>query len=876
MKLSEMEKKWQDLWEEKAVFQTRKDKKRKKFYVLEMFPYPSGSGLHMGHVRNYALGDAFARFKRMQGFNVLYPMGYDAFGLPAENAAIKSKTHPKDYTESAIRTIKKQQKALGLSYDWSREVITCKPEYYRWNQWLFLKFMKKGLVYKKESPINFCPSCKTVLANEQVESGKCWRCKSVVTIKPLAQWFLKITEYANDLLNDLKKLDWPENVKTMQENWIGKSSGTMVKFKIKGSKKEIQIFTTRPDTLYGVTFLVYAPEHPDVLSLTSPSRKKEVKKFINKVMLQEKFSRTEKGKEGIYIGKKAIHPLTKEEIPIHIANFVLMEYGTGAIMAVPAHDQRDFEFAKKYKIPIKQVITPFKGQAPKDKAFVDEGRLVSSGKFTGVKSDVAIKKITDHLEKKKLGEKKIQFHLRDWLISRQRYWGTPIPIIYCKKCGIQTVPEKDLPVLLPNDIKFTGKGNPLEKNKSFLEAKCPECSGPATRETDTMDTFVDSAWYYFRYCTPDFKLGPFGGEADYWMPVDQYIGGVEHAILHLLYARFFTKAMSDLELTKTKEPFSGLFTQGMVIKDGAKMSKSVGNIVSQEEISKKYGIDTARLFLLFVAAPEKELEWSDEGISGAHRFLKKAFSLAKPAKGRSKLETRDKLMQSKTQRLIQRVTEDISNFRFNLAVVKLMGFANDIVKYKEDPNKDVLKQALETLTTLLSPFCPHIAEEMWESLENKPFVSVQQWPKPNEKLINPALEQQSLLVEQTREDIQEILKLVGKKPEKIQVFAAPGWKYTVHKAIKSSSRGFSVKELMKIPEVRKHGKDAVRFAEKLSKSFSVQKILSEAEELKALKEAIPALEKKFSCDVIVKPAIKSSSQKARKAEPGKPGIEVSF
>jgi leucyl-tRNA synthetase len=615
----QIESKWQKAWESKKIFQV-KESKKKKNYVLEMFPYPSGSGLHMGHAFNYTIGDIYARFKRMQGYNVLYPMGYDSFGLPAENAAIKAKVHPKKYTEKSINNFIKQQKELGLSYDWSRLIKTSDPEYYKWNQYLFLQLFKKGLVYKKAALVNWCPKCNTVLANEQVQNGKCWRHKDTDVIeKNLEQWFIKTTKYADELLKT-EKLDWPERIKLMQKNWIGKSKGTMVKFKIKESKETIEVFTTRPDTLYGVTFLVYSIQHPKVKEL---SKNKEVNTFLKNIPKQ---SPEEKEKEGVFIGRYAINPVNNEEVPIYASNFVVPDYATGVVMAVPSHDQRDFEFAKKYKIPIRVVIQNKNlNEKTMERVYVGEGTLVNSKQFSGTNSKVAIKKITNYLKKKKLGREITQYKLRDWLVSRQRYWGTPIPIVYCDKCGI--VPVKNLPVLLPEKVKF-GKGNPLTTNKQFLETKCPKCKGKAKRETDTMDTFFDSSWYFLRYTDPKNNKKPFDTKKqNYWMPVDTYIGGAEHACMHLIYARFFMKALKDLKLVKEKEPFKKLFNQGMLHgEDGFVMSKSRGNVVLPEEISKKYGIDTARFFLVSIASPDKDIEWSKKGIEGSFRFINKVMN----------------------------------------------------------------------------------------------------------------------------------------------------------------------------------------------------------------------------------------------------------
>ncbi|MBI2109659.1 leucine--tRNA ligase, partial [Candidatus Woesearchaeota archaeon] len=716
-------KKWQERWEKSRIFDVTENPKKKKFYNCEFFPYPSSYGLHMGHLRNYAIGDAYARFKRMQGYNVLYPMGYDAFGLPAENAAIKEGIHPGEYTKKAIINYTKQLKGFGLSYDWSRTFATCDPEYYKWNQYFFLELYKKGLAYRKKAPVNFCPKCNTVLANEQVVDGNCWRCESKVEIKNLEQWFFKITDYADEILKGIDELQWPERIKMMQKNWIGKSEGLEVHFPLKGSKEKIPVFTTRPDTLFGVTFLVCAPEHPKVIELVKGTKYgKDTNKFINKVVLEEKFERTagNKEKEGMFIGRHAINPLTKEEIPIYIANFVLPDYGTGCVMAVPAHDQRDFEFfAKKYKIPIKVVIEPGKQKLDGNeisRAYTDEGRLVNSKEFNGINSREAIEKISRYVEKQKFGKRAIQFKIRDWLISRQRYWGTPIPIIYCNKCGIQTVPEKDLPVLLPEKVKFTGRGNPLFTNEGFLKVKCPKCKLDAMRETDTMDTFVDSSWYFLRYTSNKSKKAFDDKAVKYWMPVDQYIGGAEHAVMHLIYARFFTKVLRDLGYLDFDEPFTRLFNQGIVYKDGNKMSKSFGNVVNPEELGEKYGIDSGRVFVLFVASPDKDMEWSDQGVQGVFRLLNKAYSLV----DKNRVNKSDKSVVSKMHKTIKQITWHMEKLETNKALINLFEFVNYL------HNKEsISKESLEKLIALLSPFAPHLAEEMWEKIGNKEFVSVE-------------------------------------------------------------------------------------------------------------------------------------------------------
>lgn len=770
-----IEEKWQRKWEKAKIFNVKEGKK-KKFYVLEMYPYPSGSGLHMGHAFNYTIGDIYARFKRMQGFNVLYPMGYDSFGLPAENAAIEEGAHPKKYTERSINNFIKQQKELGLSYDWSRILMTHKPDYYRWNQFFFLKFLKKGLAYRKKAPVNWCSKCNTVLANEQVHSGKCWRHPDTeVEIKQLEQWFFKITDYIEELLDRIDDLGWPEKIKVMQKNWIGKSHGTEIDFEIEGDKWPI--FTTRPDTIYGVTFMVVSAQHPRLMELVKEEKKKEVEKFLKKIKSVSGKNLEELGKEGVFTGSYAINPINGEEIPVYVGNFVVADYGSGMVMAVPAHDQRDFEFAEKYNIPIKIVVEPkdfeiYERNGRLPRAYVGEGFLVNSEEFDELESREAIEKITRYLEKKKLGKKSIQFKMRDWLISRQRYWGTPIPVIYCEKCGIVPVPEKDLPVKLPEKVKF-GKGNPLETNKKFLEVKCPKCKGKARRETDTMDTFVDSAWYYLRYCDSKNSRKPFDGKKTrYWMPVDQYIGGAEHACMHLLYARFFTKALRDLGFLDFDEPFTRLFNQGMLHgSDGYVMSKSRGNVVLPEEISKRYGIDTARLFLVSIASSDKDIEWNEKGIEGSLRFIKKImgyFESVKPGKSNSRIESR-------LNKVIKEVTEDIENFRYNLAVIKIRELFSI---FPESPGKDVLQKFLR----VLHPFCPHITEELWEKLGNKKFLGLGEWPIADEKKIDEKLEKQEQDVDNLVRDINNILGIVKAKPKKALIYVIPNEKdnYTEH------------------------------------------------------------------------------------------------
>lgn len=994
---SEIEKKWQKAWKDNNLFKAKKDKKMKKFYALEMFPYPSGK-LHMGHVRNFSIMDAVARYKRMTGHNVLYPIGYDALGLPAENAAIKNDSDPKAWTLKCIETMKAQQESMGFSYDMSRETATCNPDYYKWNQWIFLKFFEKGIAYKKTAPINWCPDCQTVLANEQVEDGKCWRCKSTVIKKDLSQWFFKITEYADELLDDLSKLkDWPEKVKTMQKNWIGKSEGIEIYFKVKDMDLEISTFTTRPDTIFGITYLVFAPEHPTVKQLIKGTKDEtKINKFIQDVAKKSTIERTAEGKEknGIFTGKYFINPVNGDECPIYIADYAIMDYGTGAVMAVPAHDRRDFDFAKKYKLPVKVVIQSsllgavagvsesiesefkkldvefalkdgvyfiksisenkediflaiqkhiqkdsysdiyvngeifvvfkdiiynvskndiVKAQALVDKlgitgefsdlskvrdewknfvndevwnfklknAYTAQGVLVNSDEFDGTDNEAAKKKITKWLEKKNLGKSTVNFKLRDWLISRQRYWGTPIPIIYCDDCGIVPESEDNLPIVLPDGAKFDGKGNPLEKIKDFVNTKCPICGKDAKRETDTMDTFVDSSWYFLRYTDNKNDKLPFGPDHEYWMQVDQYIGGVEHAILHLLYARFFTKALRDIGLTDVDEPFKKLFTQGMVLKEGVKMSKSIGNVVDPGIIINKYGADTARLFISFAALPEKELEWSDKGVSASNRFLKKVYRLVDDNKKIAtkidvgSLDTRSKYVLGLIHSTIKSVTEDIDDFRFSFAIADIMALTSEIQKLAlraEDKNqKAVVSEGVVTLIKLLAPFTPHIAEEMWSMIGGKGFVS--EWPVSNEDYIDKKAIQMEKFVKDTASDVRQIVNLIGKTPESINLYVAPAWKNKIYEIAKGKPKNL-IAEVMKDSEMKAVGKDASKYAQSLMKKPVFVEVLGSEDEYLALASGLDVFIDEFDCEINVLRADESETDKSKRAEPGKPGIEV--
>ena len=749
----DIEKKWQTYWEESGVFKTEYDPSKEKYYVLEMFPYPSGN-LHMGHVRNYSIGDVVARFKKMRGFNVLHPMGWDAFGMPAENAAIKNGVSPKDWTLDNIANMTRQQKELGLSYDWDREVATCKEDYYRWTQWIFQQFYKKGLAYKKEAKVNWCEHDHTVLANEQVIDGKCWRCDNDVVKKDLKQWFFKITDYADRLLDDLDTLDqWPDRVKAMQRNWIGRSEGTQFAFHVPKIDKSFEVYTTRVDTLFGVSYVVLAPEHPYVKELIQDaSNKAELEAFIETLRNQSDIERTstEVEKVGMFTGSFATHPITGKEVPIWIANYVLADYGTGAVMGVPAHDERDYAFAKKYDLPVNWVIQNSAQDLDfqtLDAAFTEDGVLVNSGDFSGKTSEEARQALGDYFTEQGTGRKTVNFRLRDWLISRQRYWGCPIPVVYCEKCGEQLVPEDQLPVKLPEDVSFDGGAiSPLATSENFLNTTCPCCGGPARREIDTMDTFIDSSWYFLRYTDARNDKEVFNKEiAKYWMNVDQYIGGIEHAILHLLYARFFVKVLHDIGLVEVDEPFKALLTQGMVLKEGSKMSKSKGNVVSPEEIIAKYGADTARLFILFAAPVDRDLDWSDQGVEGSYRFLGRVWRIIDTYQQLGTSGHHDSLSKDETalrrelHRAIKKVTEDLDGkFNFNTAISTVMELVNAMYQFKdshESVQSDLAKELVEKLTLLLAPFVPHITEEIWHECGFEGSVHAASWPTYEESAL---------------------------------------------------------------------------------------------------------------------------------------------
>ena len=781
-----LEAKWQRAWDEAGAFEARDGAPGPKYFCLEMYPYPSGR-IHMGHVRNYSIGDVIARQKRMAGFNVLHPIGWDALGMPAENAAIKHGTHPRAWTLDNIDHMRTQLKRLGISYDWSREVNTCLPDYYKWNQWIFLRMLERGLAFRKESWVNWCSQCQTVLANEQVVGGGCWRCETPVTQKKMEQWFLRITAYADELLSGHAALGkWPEHVLQMQKNWIGRSEGAHVRFGLDGTSQEIEVFTTRIDTNYGATFLVVSAEHPVVADLVAGPREQALRAWVDRTAAEMRQRRDigETEKDGVDTGRKAVNPFTGERIPIWIANYVLMDYGTGAIMGVPAHDARDFEFAKSYGIPIRTVIAPPDKAGERydaEPAEVTEaaGVLVNSGPFSGLSSEKAMDEMGRFAEEKGFGRRSTIFRLRDWGISRQRYWGTPIPVIYCDRCGIVGVPDKDLPVELPLDVKLTGEeGSPLARLESFLKTTCPKCGGPARRETDTMDTFVDSSWYFFRYCSPRETALPFRPEdAKRWLPVDLYIGGVEHAILHLIYSRFFTKVLRDFGLSGISEPFPHYLAQGMVTMGGSAMSKSKGNIVDPDEILKTYGADALRLFILFASPPDKEFAWEEKGLEGCYRFLLRVWNLvledldvfqgpagaAAPAGGDAASQVVRKAHQT-----IRKVTEDIGvRFHLNTAVSSIMELYNLCHKERDGlkatpAGREALRLALESIVRLLSPFAPHMTEELWQRMGHTGLLMLSPWPA-----FDPALarEEMATVVVQVNGKVRDRFEAVPDLPE---------------------------------------------------------------------------------------------------------------
>ncbi|MFO8033313.1 MAG: leucine--tRNA ligase [Desulfohalobiaceae bacterium] len=819
-KPKEVEQKWQQIWADDRLFSVQEDPNQPKYYVLEMFPYPSGS-IHMGHVRVYTIGDVIARYKWMRGFNVLHPMGWDAFGLPAENAAIQHGTHPAQWTYQNIEEMRSQLQSLGYSLDWERELATCDPEYYQWEQLFFLLFWEKGLVYRKKAAVNWCPDCKTVLANEQVEDGACWRCSSMVEDKELTQWFLRITAYAEELLQDLQTLEqgWPERVVAMQKNWIGKSTGAEIDFPIQGVGHSLRVFTTRPDTIYGATFMSLAPEHPLLPEIKAQSdRPQEIDSFVQEILAEDKKAsreEEEREKKGIFTGLYCENPLSGEKMPIYVANFVLMQYGTGAIMAVPAHDQRDLEFARKYQLPVRVVVQPQEGeQLTEDlqQAYAGSGRLVNSQKFNGLDSENAKQSIVERLQEMGLGQRSVNYRLRDWNISRQRYWGTPIPAVYCEKCGTQPVPASELPVRLPLQIQMPEDGrSPLPESNEFLQATCPSCQGPAQRETDTMDTFVESSWYFARYTSAQLQSAPFDRQAlEYWMPVDQYIGGIEHAILHLLYARFFTKALRDLGYMDTSEPFSQLLTQGMVLKDGAKMSKSKGNIVDPNEMLARFGADTTRLFTLFASPPEKDLDWQDQGVEGAYRFLSRLWRLGQEllpiltpcgpclVLDSSGLSPRAREMRRKEHSSQLRISRDIQDrFQFNTAIAAVMELVNEISAARDellDTEQDrlALSSAWSTVLISLYPMTPHICEELWQQIGYSYSLARSSWPEHDPQAL-------------IQDEVQMVIQVNGKLRGKLSVPAGADQDEIKALALQNGNvqrhlQGKEIKKVVVIPE----------------------------------------------------------------------------
>jgi len=916
-----LEAKWQKKWSQAKIFKVNADSSKPKYYCLEMYPYPS-STLHMGHLRNYSIGDCFARYKRMKGFNVLYPMGYDSFGLPAENAAIQHGIDPEKWTNDNIKAIKGQQKRIGLSYDWDRQIQSHDEDGYKWNQWVFLKLYEKGLAYQEESYVNWCSSCNTVLANEQVINGKCWRCSTQIKPKFLKQWFLKIRNYADELLNELENLDWPEKVKIMQRNWIGRSEGTQVQFKIDGTGEIIPIFTTRPDTLYGVTFFIFAPEHPLVEKWVKGTKyEKEFKKVLKEVQEIDRFKRTavDLEKKGMFIGKYAINPINNEKIPVYIGNFVIYEYGAGAVMAVPAHDQRDFEFAKKFKIPIRVVIQPLDFQLNAEKmsrAYEGPGNLINSGEFDQLDNEIAKQEISKKLEEMGKGKAIVNYRLRDWLISRQRYWGTPIPIIYCDKCGVVPVPYDNLPVKLPKDVKFTGTGNPLETSKEFLNTVCPKCEEPAKRETDTMDTFIDSSWYFFRFCSPNYKPAIVDkSKIDYWMPVDLYIGGIEHAVLHLLYARFFTKVLRDFGFYNGNEPFIKLLTQGMVNKEhpfcvncnkflhhgeyddklcldcknpyimkSTKMSKSLGNVVDPNSIIDSYSADIARFFILSTANPEKELEWSDAGVKNVANFINRVYNLFSevPEKTHTGGTIDDDFMLFHLHKTIRTVTEAIETLKIRDATNAILDLVEKIKTYSsKSVNKEIYNQAIHTLNLILTPFTPHLCEEIWEKRGKKTFISLEKWPNYNEKYINDEIKQKWRNFNELVDDIKQILKVIKlPKISEIEIYIAANWKFELYKLIRDDiKQTIPMKEIMKkvmATDLKKYNKEIAKIIPKLLNNPGnfPSLVLDHDVEQDLIKQIQVTLKEKFQSEIIIIEEENSTNPKAKQALPSKPAIVI--
>ncbi|MCX2819459.1 leucine--tRNA ligase [Haladaptatus sp. F3-133] len=870
----EVEQRWQNVWRDEGVFNADDSAPSgDKRYVLGMFPYPSGK-LHMGHVRNYTVTDAYARFKRLQGDEVLHPMGWDSFGLPAENAALERDTSPRDWTLDCIETMRDQMEAMGFGYDWEREVTTCEPDYYRWNQWLFKRFADEGLVEYKEGEVNWCPDCETVLANEQVEEDACWRCETPVEERALDQWYLSITDYAGELLDGLETLDgWSESVKEMQRNWIGRQEGATVPFDVEGHG-DVDCFTTRIDTVYGATFVALAPEHPVAEEVARDNE--EVADFIETVDPDR-----EPGgkKRGVDTDLKATNPANGEEVPVYVADFVLTDVGTGAIMAVPAHDERDHDFAREHGIPIRQVVAPREGEEGAtevdvdEEAFTDDGVLVSSGDHDGLTSEGAREALVEYIDG---ADETVDYRLRDWLISRQRYWGTPIPVVHCDDCGPVSVPDDQLPVELPEFVQTSG--NPLDEVDGFVETTCPECGGDARRETDTMDTFFDSSWYFLRYTSPDYDDAPFDEPtANDWMPVDQYVGGIEHAIMHLLYARFFTRVLNDAGMVDEAEPFDELVTQGMVLLDGEKMSKSKGNVVSPQRIVEEYGADTARLFMMSAALPEKDFDWTESGVESNHGFLRRLHGIVTgfDAEGEGGNRPVDEYVRREIDATVERAAEEYDGFRFNFGVRATKDLVSTLEAYAEAVEADagVMERGLRAVVVSLSPVAPHIAEELWDELGGEGLVAEADWVDAQAP---EGYGKEQRLVEDTREDVREIRDVADiDDVEEVRVIVSPGWK---HRALEVAleAEGDVMGEIMSHDEIREKGDEAAKYGGFLQKNHrSLEAELGAGREKEALERAAWLFEKEFDASVTVERAEGSDSDRADKARPGKPAIEIS-
>lgn len=882
-RLKEIEKKWQRRWRQQQVFVAKSGQEAQdNYYALDMYPYPSGS-MHMGHVRNYSLGDANARFRRMRGYNVLYPMGFDSFGLPAENAAIDKGENPAAWTESNIEDLKQQMQRLGFSFDWSRELASHREDYYRWNQWLFLKFYQRGLAYKDEAEVNWCPHCKTVLANEQVVDGQCERCDSLVEKKKREQWFYKITEYSDELLDELKNLDWPDKVKKMQRDWINRSEGTEVVFDIKDRDESLKVFTTRPDTLYGCTFMALAPEHPLAEELAEGDQ--EISQFAQEI--KRLSNRDRQGKRGLETELKAINPVNGEELPIYIAEFVLMEYGTGAIMAVPAHDQRDFDFAQEHGIEIRQVIRPEDDEDEQEleKAYEGEGVLTSSQEFSGLDSARAREEITDKLKEEGKARRTTNYRLKDWNISRQRYWGTPIPIIYCDNCGTVPVPREDLPVELPKrEIEIDVEGSPLEHVEDFVNVECPQCGADAKRETDTLDTFVDSSWYFLRFCSPNYEQAPFDrNKAEQWMPVDQYTGGIEHAVLHLLYARFFTKVLNDIDLAPVREPFHKLLNQGMVLLNGEKMSKSRGNVVTPGEVIDSYGADVGRLFILARSSPEKELDWTDEGVKATYELIRNLYNLVEDNKekltqapDRAGGNLIDRYFLSLTHQTVRQVTNQMKDMRYHDAVSQLKQLLSAAYRYLDEapqsPIKDqVLTEIADKLVLLFAPLIPHLCEELWQELGHDQLIAESDWPEAEKDKIDEKAEAAWELADQISSDVREIKKITGiDSPETIKIIVAAPWRFQLHRQVEADKE---LSEIMQEERFRQRGEQVASYYQDLAEEYHLSSLILGAEEqLQALREMSDYLQEKLGGKVVIEEEEASQEDKAGKARPQKPAI----